>query len=287
MLPKQKIYVFVRKESTGTATVQTKQKPAKPPVKFMDPIPLVTSASSSSSSTSNSTGPAPEEKLFFKVMSIEGSILVGAVVSEKKKGEFYLVLPVVIKNNVVTPLQLPPGLTQTQGNVVDKKLTQKYGTNRKEQYGPLIMQVNADTLTITGFSGTTTSFVIYFKNSGTKKEYTCNYYVFDKVTSHSFAQQQKTQNVQQAKQKKKKPLLTNIMIGVGNTINRNLENDEEFLAKLLELLQGVDKDKLAQAEVIKRRNKVKKQPTPANLAKKPFSGWFGLGMPKPTPLQTR
>jgi len=257
MLPKQKIYVFVRKASTGTATVQ---KPAKPAVKYMDPIALVTSASSSSSSTSSSSGPPPEEKLFFKVMSIEGSILVGAVVSEreKKKGEFYLVLPVVIKNNVVTS-PVSQQLTPSQGIVVDKKLTQKYGTNMKEQYGPLIMQVNAENLQFIPKSPlkqqqkTLDPVTISFENSGSKKNYMCYYYTFNSLSLSSFTQQQK-QNVQQAKQKHKKTFSTDTMTKVGSAINTYLGTNVD---NLVDLLYGVPQQNILTAALQIKRKKAK------------------------------
>ena len=209
-------------------------------------------------------------------MSIEGSILVGAVVSEKKKGEFYLVLPVVIKNNVVTPLQLPPGLTQTQGNVVDKKLTQKYGTNRKEQFGPLIMQVNATSLEFIPPCGNScvNSNVISFKNSGTKKDYTCRYYFFNKDSGSHFVQQQK-ERIQQARQIHKPPLYTNAVITVGRTINTNVGNNVEYLAALL---KGLNQDMLLQAMAI---NKTKERQNPPKSSSS--GGWFGT---KPTAQTT-
>jgi hypothetical protein len=278
MLPKQKIYVFVRKASTGTATTvqqKTTQKPQKPPVKYMDPIALVPLASdSSSSSTSRSTGPPAEEKLFFKVMSIEGSILVGAVVSEKKKGEFYLVLPVVIKNNVVTtPVSQ---LTPSQEIVIDKKLTQKYGTTRDKQFGPLIMQVNANSLDFIPASGNScvNSNVISFKNSGTKKDYTCRYYFFDKDSVSHFVQQQK-EKIQQARQIHKPPLYTNAVIAVGRTINTNVGNNVEYLAALL---KGLNQDMLLQAMAI---NKTKERQNPPKSSSS--GGWFGT---KPTAQTT-
>jgi len=255
MLPKQKIYVFVRKPSS---TAQTKQKPAKLPVKFMDPIELVQSDSCISSSSSSSS--IQEEKLFFKVMSIEGSILVGAVVSEreKKKGEFYLVLPVVIKNNVVTS-PVSQQLTPSQGIVVDKKLTQKYGTNMKEQYGPLIMQVNAENLQFIPKSPlkqqqkTLDPVTISFENSGSKKNYMCYYYTFNSLSLSSFTQQQK-QNVQQAKQKHKKTFSTDTMTKVGSAINTYLGTNVD---NLVDLLYGVPQQNILTAALQIKRKKAK------------------------------